>query len=601
MKKQLPRHFRDASLMGKINIVIGILTLVLTTLITAISIFYYSFILSDRQFERTKQAAQNASETLNYNYKNIMDRLTAICGTAEFSSDIRMLASPSVSYIVQERLVQNELSDLAGCNYLVQSALVLSGDGKTAYSLYKNPLPDTAEFFTEEELYGLHGVTCLPIRQSPLRSRVPVLPLVVPIRVNEAEYAVVNITDEPSDVYVVVYLDCTKLLQSLTLASTGLAEGTYYLFTEDGVPLSPSSYDKKTNPLMLPETDALIRTLTETDETHTAAQTSDFYLAASHMAKSGLILLECVPKEPFYDIFGPTIDFLAIVLFLVVGILLVISRMMTRYITRPVTQLMAIVERIRENRYEHKQELGTGDEMGHLCTAINQMHDTIQKQMERIKQEESEKYMAEIRLLTEQINPHFLYNTLDCIQSEVKRGESDTAANMIQYLAEYLRIGLSNGADLIPLSSEIRHANAYVRLMNQRFGQSIRFMYHLAPGLSHHLIVKTILQPLVENSIKHGFGVDSPGIPISTPAIEVIITAEEDELVININDNGSGFEPSELDELLKKSSTAKGGHVGILNVYQRLTAYYGAEKVYISFSSIPYYCNVISIRIPLGS
>ena len=116
-----------------------------------------------------------------------MDRLTAICGTAEFSSDIRMLASPSVSYIVQERLVQNELSDLAGCNYLVQSALVLSGDGKTAYSLYKNPLPDTAEFFTEEELYGLHGVTCLPIRQSPLRSRVPVLPLVVPIRVNEAE------------------------------------------------------------------------------------------------------------------------------------------------------------------------------------------------------------------------------------------------------------------------------------------------------------------------------------------------------------------------------------------------------------------------------
>ena len=121
--------------MGKINIVIGILTLVLTTLITAISIFYYSFILSDRQFERTKQATQNASETLSYNYKNIMDRLTAICGTAEFSSDIRMLASPSVSYIVQERLVQNELSDLAGCNYLVQSALVLSGDGKTAYSL----------------------------------------------------------------------------------------------------------------------------------------------------------------------------------------------------------------------------------------------------------------------------------------------------------------------------------------------------------------------------------------------------------------------------------------------------------------------------------
>ena len=168
---------------------------------------------------------------------------------------------------------------------------------------------------------------------------------------------------------------------------------------------------------------------------------------------------------------------------LVVGLLFVLSLLMTRYITQPVKQLVSIVELIRENHYHEKQTLETGDEIGHLCIAINQMYDTIQKQMERIKQEESEKYLAEIRLLTEQINPHFLYNTLDCIQSEVKRGESDTAANMIQYLAEYLRIGLSNGADLIPLSNEIRHANAYMCLMNQRFGQSIRFMYHL-PHLS---------------------------------------------------------------------------------------------------------------------
>ena len=339
---------------------------------------------------------------------------------------------------------------------------------------------------------------------------------------------------------------------------------------------------------MLPETDALIRTLTETDETHTAAQTSDFYLAASHMAKSGLILLECVPKEPFYDIFGPTIDFLVIVLFLVVGILLVISRMMTRYITRPVTQLMAIVERIRENRYEHKQELGTGDEIGHLCTAINQMHDTIQKQMERIKQEESEKYMAEIRLLTEQINPHFLYNTLDCIQSEVKRGESDTAANMIQYLAEYLRIGLSNGADLIPLSSEIRHANAYVRLMNQRFGQSIRFMYHLAPGLSHHLIVKTILQPLVENAIVHGI------IPKGSKGnIWITVKKVHNEILFLVTDDGLGLGAKQKDG----EQTGKASY-GLRNVDARIKMYFG-EDYGVRLEPGENGCGAVSvIRIP---
>lgn len=172
MKTRTLIHFKDSPLMGKINIVIGGLTLALTVLITAISIFYYSFILSDRLYQRTRQAGKNAAETLNFNYKNIMDRLTAICGTVEFASDIRTLTSPSVSYTVKERLVQNELSDLAGCNYLVQSSLVLSGDGQTAYSLYRNPLPDSAQFFTSEDLDAVQGVTCLYV-QAPFAAVFP--------------------------------------------------------------------------------------------------------------------------------------------------------------------------------------------------------------------------------------------------------------------------------------------------------------------------------------------------------------------------------------------------------------------------------------------
>ena len=298
-------HFKDSPLMGKINIVIGGLTLALTVLITAISIFYYSFILSDRLYERTRQAGKNAAETLNFNYKNIMDRLTAICGTVEFASDIRTLTSPSVSYTVKERLVQNELSDLAGCNYLVQSALVLSGDGQTAYSLYRNPLPDSAQFFTSEDLDAVQGVTCLPIRPSPLRSSVPVLPLVVPISVDSAEYAIVDLSEDTPDIYVVVFLDCTKLHQSLTLAGTGLVNGTYYIFTDTGKPLSAASHDKKVNPLELPETSAVIHSLTANGLSETSAETSDFYLAASSMPRSGLILLKLCSQRTSERHFRP--------------------------------------------------------------------------------------------------------------------------------------------------------------------------------------------------------------------------------------------------------------------------------------------------------
>lgn len=597
------RRFRDLPFLGKISLVICALTLALTTLILAASVAYYHYILSSRIFERTRDAAWNAASTLNVNYKNILDRFTSICGTTEFAGDIQVLNAPENSYTVKERLVQNELSDLTSSNYLIQSALILSGDGKTAYSLYLNPLDRSEELFTSQELAGIRGITWLPQRRSPLRSYVPVIPLVLPITVASSNYAVIDRSGAP-DVYVVLYLDCSKLAESLALSNAGLDEGGYCLFTGKGELLSCFSGEPNEEFLNLSSTRSLIDALSgdavSFSKSRLSLQTPGYYMAAARLTQSGagLILLGSVPREPIQDIFGQTGSIVLLILSLVVGLLLVISFLVARYITRPVERLASIVRLIQEDRYQTPQDFGTADEMGQLCTAINQMYGTIRRQMERIKQEEAEKYMAEIRLLTEQINPHFLYNTLDCIQSEVRRGENDTAAGMIQYLAEYMRIGLSGGAVRIPLSSEIRHANAYIRLMNQRFGQSIMFLYHLPPEFGQHMVVKTILQPLVENSIKHGFGIDAPGLPGAVPSIEVSVSRQGDELVLEVSDNGSGFDPKALEALLARKEGGPDRHVGLLNVYQRLTACYGEGKVRFSFDSIPYYSNTISIYLP---
>lgn len=598
------RRFKDLPFLGKISIVICALTLALSTLILAASVAYYHYILSSRVFERTQEASWNAASTLNVNYKNILDRFTSICGTTEFASDIQVLNSPESSYTVKGRLVQNELSDLTSSNYLIQSALILSGDGRTAYSLYRNPMDASEELFAEGELLDVHGITWLPERRSPLRSYVSVIPLVLPITINSANYAVIDLKGGVPDVYVVLYLDCSKLSESLALSNAGLNEGSYYLFTDKGALLSGFSDEHPEELLNIPAARTLIGALSGDaapfSEARFSIQTSGRYMAAARLNQSGagLILLGSVPREPIQDIFGQTGGIVLLILGIVIGLLLVISFLVARYITRPVGRLAAIVRLIQEDRYQTPQDFGTSDEMGQLCTAINQMYATIKRQMERIKKEEAEKYMAEIRLLTEQINPHFLYNTLDCIQSEVRRGENDTAAGMIQYLAEYMRIGLSGGAVRIPLSNEIRHANAYIRLMNQRFGQSILFLYHLPPELSQHMVVKTILQPLVENSIKHGFGIDAPGLPGAVPSIEVTASRQDDELILRVSDNGSGFDPAALKALLSRKDDGSGGHVGLLNVYHRLTACYGEGNVRFSFDSIPYYSNTISICLP---
>ena len=126
------------------------------------------------------------------------------------------------------------------------------------------------------------------------------------------------------------------------------------------------------------------------------------------------------------------------------------------------------------------------------------MYQNIQEQIEVIKAEEQALSKAEIQILTEQINPHFLYNTLECIRGEVLSGACGQAASMLESLGQYLRIGLSGGKAAITMKQELRHTEEYLKLINYRSHQSILFTCQADPEFTDFLIVKCILQPLVE-------------------------------------------------------------------------------------------------------
>ena len=275
------------------------------------------------------------------------------------------------------------------------------------------------------------------------------------------------------------------------------------------------------------------------------------------------------------------------------------SYFMKRFVANPILKLNDIVEKIGSDDYNTPEHFPARDELGRLLEAINSMNSTINAQKQQIKEEEAVKYRTELKLLTEQINPHFLYNTLEEIQSEVFRNNNDIAASMIQYLADYLRISLSGGADIISISNELRHINAYINIMNQRFGQTILLVHKVDPALADVKILKTILQPLVENSIRHGFGIDSFGIPASAPMIQISFTSPAPgSLAIDIIDNGSGFDAVKVRQLMVSEPSAQAQrHVGVNNVYHRLITYYGKENVEVSMESIPYYQNRIHICI----
>lgn len=319
----------------------------------------------------------------------------------------------------------------------------------------------------------------------------------------------------------------------------------------------------------------------------------DQYLILDALRYRGLYLLMETDRQSFSEFLpqlAPTT--ISVFVFLLI-FLLVVSLFFTRYITKPLVELVDVVNQIRSNTYTGKKEFKTKDEVGTLLNAINLMYDTNQKQMKRIREDEKERYHDELKLLTEQINPHFLYNTLEEIQSEVLRNDKMTAAAMIQSLASYLRIGLSGGADQITIADEIRHAASYVDIMKHRFDQDIMFIHRVDPGLEDQKILKTILQPLLENSIRHGFGIDANGVPVSVPTLEVNFSSPEPhEIDVEIMDNGAGFDTTEVRHIM--TSPIRGDvrtHVGINNTWLRLVSFYGEENVSVKIESIPYYRN----------
>lgn len=213
-----------------------------------------------------------------------------------------------------------------------------------------------------------------------------------------------------------------------------------------------------------------------------------------------------------------------------------------------------------------------------------------------ILEEQKERNKAELRALQNQINPHFLYNTLDSIIYLIDEDEKEKAQNRIVALSRFFRISISRGKNIILVKDELSHVKYYLQIQKMRFGETFGFEIDAEDKIRNLPIIKLILQPIVENAIVHGFGETTD----HKARIFIKGYTQEGFLKFNIKDNGCGILPEKLEEI-KKSRKDKNIHngVGISNVYQRLRIYYG-EKADIKIESSPDDGTRIEINIPLS-
>jgi putative HAMP domain protein len=188
--------------------------------------------------------------------------------------------------------------------------------------------------------------------------------------------------------------------------------------------------------------------------------------------------------------------------------------------------------------------------------------------------EHNAKRKSEFDTLQSQINPHFLYNTLDIIVWMIENENSDKAVNIVTALAKFFRISLSKGKNIITVKDEVEHVRNYLMIQNMRFKNRFEYSIDVDEEVLSYSSLKLMLQPLVENAIYHGMEfMDGDG------EIDVKVFKEDDSLYFMITDNGLGMSEDMVETLLSKDfvPSKKGSGIGVKNVNERIKLYFGSE------------------------
>jgi len=278
------------------------------------------------------------------------------------------------------------------------------------------------------------------------------------------------------------------------------------------------------------------------------------------------------------------------------GILLFLS--VAQMITNPLKQLQLTMLNIEKADYFRMEEvnLEASKEVAAMTRQFNKMMIRINELMERVIQEQGAQRMSELKALQNQINPHFLYNTLESILWLVENGKNDEAGRMVVALARLFRISISVDSETIPLRDELEHVRNYLLIQNIRYPEAFDYEIEVEDeSLLDCMTMKLILQPVVENSIYHGLK-----NKIDRGRIRIAAKREGAFLALSVADNGYGMRREAIDRLYASFEYgAASESVGLKNINQRIRIFYGGKAEMLIESELDE-GTVITIREPLG-
>lgn len=313
-----------------------------------------------------------------------------------------------------------------------------------------------------------------------------------------------------------------------------------------------------------------------------------------------LQVLLTVPNQTIVDALLPTVASCILVAIIAVIASIICSVVYSRAVSRPIRKLSDEMKTITLNEYSGTLLESREDEIGILQDSFNHMIERNKELIAQQYQTKIEKRNAQLRALQAQINPHFMYNTLQVIGGMALDKDAPEIYTITLALSDILRYSLNFSKEMIQLTEEIKYLQSYVMIQNERFGGKVHLVLDLASNTRQCLIPKLILQPLAENSFEHGL-LNKDGDWVISVASEI---TDSGDLQILVKDNGVGFDKDRLEEIQRKlhQDTAQvlrsGSHIGLANVHTRIKLRGQNERHGVTISSSPDAGTTIKVLMP---
>ena len=309
---------------------------------------------------------------------------------------------------------------------------------------------------------------------------------------------------------------------------------------------------------------------------------------------TGWKIVSVTPMDNFFQNFNRTRMMAVIIIFLSILLMIFANQFVAVRIVKPLKRLEDSLQGIGVDK-EPQIYIGGSPEIQHLGETVRSMVEQLRELTDDIVREQEQKRKSELDALQSQINPHFLYNTLDSIMWMVESEKYEDAISMVQALGSLFRISLSKGKNIITVGEELHHAKNYLEIQKFRYKNKFTSYFEIEEGIEKYKTIKLIIQPLVENAIYYGMEyMDGEG------EIHIRAYTKDRDLFIEVEDNGLGMPEEQVESLLTDDTRvrSKGSGIGLRNVHQRIQLYFGKEYG-LEIISEPDEGTMVRIHLPM--